>query len=173
MWVHELEDLIKLDARLAVIQSGQDKPFGLDETLRLAMFCMNEKGQNRAAYQLFQQAFQMAPSLREHTNANYRYLAAAAAFACGTGMGTDVASLSLEEKEKMRGQALDSMKAELASLQKRHQAGKRDEVRQMLENWFRDPAWRSIPQLPDAERAVWQQLWSDANNLLNQAREKK
>ena len=73
----------------------------------------------------------------------------------------------------MRGQALEWMQPEFASLHKRYQAGKRDEVRQLLENCFRDPAWRSIPQLPDAERAVWQQLWSDANNLLNQAREKK
>jgi serine/threonine-protein kinase len=173
VWVHELEDLIKLDARLAVIQSGQDKPFSLDETLRLAIFCMSEKGQNRAAHQFFQKAFQMAPGLREQTNVNYRYLAAAAAFACGTGMGIDVATLSLEEKEKLRGEALESMKAEFASLQRRYQAGKKDEVRQLLENWFRDAGWRAIPQLPDAECAAWQQLWSDANNLLNQAREKK
>jgi eukaryotic-like serine/threonine-protein kinase len=172
-WVNELEDLIKLDARLTVIQAGQDKPFGLDETLRLAMFCLTEKGQNCAAYQFFQRAFQMAPGLLDNANVNYRYLAAATAFASGTGMGADAASLSLEEKEKMRAQALEWMQAEFTSLQKRFQAGKRDEVRNLLENWFRDSAWRVIPQLPAAEGTAWQKLWSDANNLLNQAREKK
>ncbi|HLW68087.1 MAG TPA: tetratricopeptide repeat protein, partial [Gemmataceae bacterium] len=173
LWVQELEDLIKLDARLKVIQSGQDKPFGLDETLRLAIFCLNEKGQNRAAYQFFQRAFEVAPGLCDNPNVNYRYLAAAAAFACGTSVGADVASLSMEEKEKLRGQALEWMKTEFTSLQKRYQAGKRDEVRALLENWFHDTSWRAIPQLPAAECTPWQKLWSDANNLLNQAREKK
>jgi tetratricopeptide (TPR) repeat protein len=172
-WVRDLEELVALDARLTEIQSGQSKPANADEMARLGVFCLIEKNLCSAAYDFFRLAFEQQPDLRDKPTLSYRYRAASAAFGLSIGMGRDAMGVTPEQRETARKQALDWMKAELAAQKKRYQDGKRENVRQALDHWFQDPGWQFIGSLPQAERTLWEPLWSEAINLHSQAREKK
>jgi hypothetical protein len=89
--------------------------------------------------------------------------------------------LTDEERARLRGQALDWLKAELTAMGKLAEgpAEQRLRVRQTLTHWRADPDLTGVrdkdalARLPEDERARWQQLWGEVDGLLERVGDKK
>ena len=86
-----------------------------------------------------------------------------------------------KERARLRGQALDWLKADLTAWGKLAEgpAEQRLRVRQTLTRWRADPDLTGVrdkdalAQLPEDERAKWQELWGEVDGLLNRVGDKK
>jgi hypothetical protein len=108
--------------------------------------------------------------------------AARAAALAGCGVGQDAGELDEPERRRWRKQALDWLRADLASWD---QALQRDTplvqeaARNYLELRHRDSALAglqdpaALAKLPEEERAAWQKFWSDAAALLRRAQQQE
>jgi hypothetical protein len=178
-WVREAERLVRLDARLSRVVSGDSQPAGAAERLQLAWLCQRPyKRLDGAAARLFGEAFTAEPERAEDLRAGHRYNAACAAARAGCGQGKDATGLDDEERTRLRRQALDWLRADLAAWGKRLE-GETDPapgaVRQKMAHWQQDPDFagvrgpEALARLPEAERREWQQLWADVEVLRRRA----
>lgn len=103
--------------------------------------------------------------------------AASASALAALGQGKDALGLDAQEKARLRRQALDWLKAELAALTKLLEGRvpqTRALVQARLKQWQRDPAFApfrdatALTPLPEEERRDWQQLWADVAARLTQ-----
>jgi tetratricopeptide (TPR) repeat protein len=176
--LHECQRLLELDARLTAIGAGDDHPRDRAEQLALAELCAWYKKRYTAAVRFYQGAFAAQPKLPAAQQAFHRYTAACAAALAASGKGEDAGKLDDKEKTRLRQQALawlrDNLKYYGEQLQDAN-ARTRQAVQQSLQYWQADPEFDSVrgkealAQLPEAERAVWQQLWNDVAALLPKA----
>jgi serine/threonine protein kinase/tetratricopeptide (TPR) repeat protein len=172
-WVAESERCLALDQRLTAVVSNQAQPSGADERLALAEFCRRYKQQPCAAVRFFSDAFAAAPQLAEDARAHHRFLAACAAAQAAAGKGKDAGQLAEPEKAKLRRQALEWLRAELSATSRQAQSepGHTKRVAQFLKTWFMEPNLASVREddellkLPTEERALWRQLWTEAQDL--------
>lgn len=107
--------------------------------------------------------------LVDELGAERRYNAACAAALAACGQGEDAASLDDAERARLRRQALDWLRADLAArgqvLAKEPDKG-RAAVRETLLHWQQDANLAGVrgdalAKLPEAERQAWQQFWAD------------
>jgi tetratricopeptide (TPR) repeat protein len=175
--IAELEQLAKLDEKLSSVLSGQAKPASAAETLAFARLC-SEKKLHGASAQFWAQAFQADRRLADDAGAHHRYHAACAAALAASGEGKADPPPDLAAQARLRRQALDWLRAELAAWNA--SVGGNDpqalmETARTLTTWeaesdlagVRDPD--ALARLPEAERKDWRALWADVQALMMRA----
>jgi serine/threonine-protein kinase len=113
--LRETERLAELDARLPRILDGRDKPGSLGEQLMLAKICQECKKLYVAAARFYSDAFGANANLAEDLRSQARYNAGCAAALAGCGKGEDAYILNDQERTRLRKQALDWLRADLAA----------------------------------------------------------
>ena len=172
--IAEFEPLAELEKKLPSVLSGQARPASVAETLAVAQLC-SEKKLHAASARFWAEAFQSDRRLADPAAVPYRYYAACEAVLAGSGQGKADPPLDRAAQARLRRQALDWLKAELAAWD----AGVGGNDPQALEEaawavggWkmqpdlagVRDPD--ALARLPEAERKDWQALWADVVPLL-------
>jgi serine/threonine-protein kinase len=167
------------EARLPAVLAGKDKADDA-ECLEFAGFCKSTK-RYAAAARLYADAFAADPQLAVDLRAGHRYNAACCASLAAAGQGTDAPKPDDKGRARLRRQALDWLRADLALWGKELEGNTpqaRAGVTRALRHWrqgadlagVRDPA--ALATLPEANRADWQRLWADVGALLQRAQEK-
>jgi serine/threonine-protein kinase len=178
--VREAEQLLALDGKLPRVLKGEAQPAGVGEQLALARLCvMPVKRQYAAAARFYAAAFAAEPRRADDLRGAHRYNAACAAALAGCGQGEGAAALDDRERARLRQQAVDWLRTDLAARTKlldRDPERARTVVAQALRHWqadadlagLRDQA--ALDKLPEAERAACQKLWADVGALLARLR---
>jgi tetratricopeptide (TPR) repeat protein len=173
-WVRQAEATAALEAKLPAFLNGAFQPKDSKERLGLAGVCQGKK-LHRAATDLYAAAFAADPTL-----AGYRYNAACYAALAAAGRGVDAGQLDDQGRRRLRQQALDWLRADLALYAKQLQGGKpadRATVRSMMLHWQRDTDLAglrdtaALARLPAEDRAACEKLWADVAGLLKRAEE--
>jgi tetratricopeptide (TPR) repeat protein/tRNA A-37 threonylcarbamoyl transferase component Bud32 len=143
------------------------------EYLALADLCMRYKKRYRDAVELYAKAFAAEPKSVAQTRNRYNAACAAALAAAGKGVGAD--NLPDKEKSRLRLQALDWLKADLAARSKLLEQNP-FELQQDLQHWQKDADLAGVrdheelTMFPAAEQDAWRQLWAEIEALREQAR---
>jgi tetratricopeptide (TPR) repeat protein len=172
--LQDCQRLLDLDTRLSALLAGDDQPNDTAEQLTLADLCLRYKKRYAAAARFYANAFAAGAA----QSSQRAYNAACAAALATAGKGEDAAKLDAKDKTRLRQQALAWLKNALKIYGKLlEDPERRDEVRQRLQHWQKDPDVDSVrgkealATLPEAERAAWQQLWSEVEKLLKKTQE--
>jgi tetratricopeptide (TPR) repeat protein/serine/threonine protein kinase len=175
------ERLVKLEAKLPAVLSGQAQPAGPTEQLELAQLC-RLKRRYATGVQFFADAFAARPELTADIKVGRRYNAACVAALAGCGRGEDEAELDAKEKTRLRGQALKWLRFDLALWGEQVTSGKPSDLQaaqQTLRHWQHDPDLAAVrdpgalAKLPEAERKEWTKFWSEVAALRAQSVRKK
>jgi tetratricopeptide (TPR) repeat protein len=158
------ERLLALDARAAAILQGQEKPGDAAQQLEAARLC-KDYARPYAAALFYAGAFGAQPALAKDLMSGNRYYAACAASRAAAAPDSDEARLGVMERARLRRQALDWLRADLALRTELQKGG--ESQGWVLRIWLqeanlagvRDPA--SLEMLPEEERHEWQRLWAD------------
>jgi tetratricopeptide (TPR) repeat protein/tRNA A-37 threonylcarbamoyl transferase component Bud32 len=176
-WVEDCQRLLDLDARLPALLKGEDHPKDTAEQLALADLCRLKKRYAVAAH-FYADACAAGAAL----TTTRAYDAACAAVLAANGQGDDAGKLGPNECSRLRQQGLDWLRE---TLKKQTQplenadAGPRAALRKDLQHWQQDVDLASVRDakalagLPEAQRAPWQQLWSDVESLLQKCQDRK
>jgi Flp pilus assembly protein TadD len=179
-WLKHAEQMLELDGRLPAILKGEARPSGAGERIALAHLCRYKMLYATSA-RFFTEAFNDDAKLTDCREAR-RYRAACAAALAGCGEGKDAARPDETERARLRGQALDWLRADLAAWIKHLEGSSPPErvaMRMALATWQHDLALAgvrdasSLARLPAAERDQWNKLWTDVAATLAKARETK
>jgi tetratricopeptide (TPR) repeat protein len=163
--------------KLPAFQNGSYMPGSNAERLALAEWCQIKKLPH-AATRLYAAAFAADPKLADDLGAAHRYNAACYAALAAAGQGEDAAKLDDKERARLRKQALDWLRADLALRTKQLESGQpadRAAVQQALRHWQQDSDLAGIrdaaalAKLPAEERAASERLWANLAALLNKA----
>jgi tetratricopeptide (TPR) repeat protein len=178
-WIRDAERLAALDCKLEKVLKGEAQPASAAERALLGWLCARPARRlHVAAVGFYAAAFASDPKLADDLKRPPRYDAACAAALAGCGLGKDDPPPNAAAKEKLRQQALDWLKAQLAAYVK-PLAGTDPKapalVRQQLQHWqqdsdlhgVRDPD--ALAKLPEAERQAWQKLWDEVAQTLARA----
>src|SRR5262249_4257103 len=117
-WAREDEKSIALEGKLPQLLKGEGQPADAAGQLTLAK-CLRYKKLLAAATRFHAQAFAGKPELES----GERYEAACAAALAGSGQGQDAAFLDDRERARLRQQALDWLRADLALRSKQAASG--------------------------------------------------
>jgi serine/threonine-protein kinase len=129
------------------------------------------------AARVYAEALAATPKLTDDLRAGHRFNAARAAALAGCGR-PDAAGLSEPERERLRRQARDWLRLDLAAWTRKVETGKaaeRIQARRTLAPWQADPDLaglrdaETLERLPPAERQHWQALWQEVAALLRRA----
>jgi serine/threonine-protein kinase len=173
-WVAEAERMAALAPRLPALLKGDDRPKDIAEHLALAQMCSDTK-RHAAAVRFWADALAADPKLGDDRQAGHRYSAACAAALAGSSQGTDDPKPDDAARARLRGQALDWLKAELAAWARVLDAGDaqaRSVVARDLRHWQADSDLAGVrdhdalAKLPADERRAWEALWKDVDALL-------
>jgi serine/threonine-protein kinase len=164
---------------LPALVAGRQQPQDNDERLALLGVCQFE-GRHAAAARLCADAFAADRKLAEDFAAGHRYIAVRHAALAASGRGAD-APKDDKDRSRLRGQALDWLKADLTAWGKLAEGPteQRLRVRQTLTHWRADTDLTgvrdkdSLAKLPRDERAKWQELWGEVDALLERVGDKK
>jgi serine/threonine-protein kinase len=176
-WVREAERMAALAPRVPELLKGDDRPRDNTERLTLAQMCYDTKRPG-AAVRFWAEALAAEPKLGDDRQAGHRYHAACAAALAGSGQGTEEPKLDDTARSRLRGHALDWLKAERAAWARVLDSGDakaRSDVVQNLWQWqaeldlagVRDR--QAIEKLPTGERHGWEAFWKDVDTLLKGA----
>ena len=163
-----------LDEHLAAVLEAKETPRNDTERLQLA-YRANEKGLHASSARLFAQAFANDPSLVEDRQTQHAYNAACVAALAGCGQGNDSPPPDEAARAKLRRQALDWLKAELAAWAKTLDSSPPEmkaRISATLKHWKADTDLSGIREekglssLSQEERAQLVQLWKDVDHLL-------
>jgi Flp pilus assembly protein TadD len=172
-WVQNCERLVELNDKLPEILSGQRKPANIAERVTLASVCQLKKRYGAAA-RFYDEAFAEKPQLADDLSTGHRYDAACAAAQAGCGQGEDGKQTDVTERARLRKQALDWLRADLAAWNRvltknPDKAG--PTVARKMTDWLNDPDFARVrgpevlAKLPEGERADWQKLWVDVEEM--------
>jgi serine/threonine-protein kinase len=165
------------DARLRSIINGEQHPKDVAERLQLAQRAY-DLTRHAAAARFWNEALEADPKLADNRQAQHRYNAACAAALAGCGQGKDQPPPTIEQKMKLRRQALDGLTSELnawAKLLATASKERRGGIVQTLEHWQHDTDLERIrddgelAKLPETERMAFRKLWADVDTLLMKA----
>jgi tetratricopeptide (TPR) repeat protein len=178
-WVLQAERLGALEAQLPALLKGHLEPRDNAQRLGLVGACRIKKLYHTAT-RLYAAAFAEDPRLADDLNASHRCNAACSAALAATGQGEDAAKLTDKERTRLRQQALDWLRADLALGARLLADGKvdRSRVAGILKHWQQDrdlAGLRDAPalaKLPAEEQKAWTQLWADVATLVKKAEEK-
>jgi tetratricopeptide (TPR) repeat protein len=173
-WVRDAERLVVLDRKLPAILKGQARPADAAEQLGLAVVCLCTK-RYAAAARFYADAFAAEPKLADDLPAWHRYNAARCAALAAAGQGADDPKPDGKGRARLRGQALNWLRADLALRRKQAGSAKAEDraaARQALRHWQQDPDLagvrdkQALAGLPADERAEWDKLWAEVADLL-------
>jgi serine/threonine-protein kinase len=177
-WVSEAERLQRLDLLLPALLRGEAEPADADEQARVASFCQQYKRRHALAARLWGEAFAVRPALKDDLAVGSRYHAACAAALAGCGQGEDAGGLTDADRARLRRQALEWLREDLAARRKQlagADAAGRSEGRTKLQHWKVDPDLAGVrdaaerTKLPEPEQAEWKKLWDDVDAALREA----
>ena len=172
----QAERLTAARDKLAAFQNGSYAPATSAERLGLAEWCQIKKLYHTAAG-LYAAAFAAESKLAD----DHRYNAACFAALAAAGQGEDAAKLDDNERTRLRKQALDWLKADLAARGSRVDSGPpeaRAAIVGILRHWQKDTDLAGLREaailakLPADEQKAFTQLWADVTTLLKKAEEK-
>ncbi len=176
-WVREAERIAASMPKLSAFLKGEFQPSDNQERLALAGVCQIKK-LNQTAARLYAAAFAADPKLAGDLKIPHRYNAACHAALAAAGQGEDAAQLDAAERTRLRRQALDWLRADLA-LETRQieflDRANRAAAQQTLLHWQQDTDLAAIrdaaalAKLPEAERSEWQRLWAEVEAVLKRA----
>jgi eukaryotic-like serine/threonine-protein kinase len=177
--LQRLERQLVLQDRLPAVRQGIYLPADNRERLDLADLCQHRR-LHRTAARLFAEAFAEEPELANALEASYRFTGACCSARAAAGQGEEAAEIDQLERTRLRGQALDWLRAELQLLGEHLQSGEDQaaaRVQRKLEPWQRGPDLASIrdpqtlAQLPEDERSAFEDLWAEVARLFESAKE--
>jgi serine/threonine-protein kinase len=181
--LRQCDQFLALDLKLAAILEDKEKPGNDAERLALAQLCQKpSKKLYAASCRFYAEAFDHDAILSDYMQKLHRYNAACAAAQAGCGQGKDAEMLDDNDRPRLRKQALDWLRADLALLTKQAESRKSDEramVMQVLKHWHEDPDLAGIrdkdemAKLPDVEQEACRKLWADVEAVLKVAQEKE
>jgi serine/threonine-protein kinase len=175
-WVRLAERLAEWDALLPKVLSGEAQPKDAPEALGLARLCQEHKKRPAAAARFYGAAFALDPRLADDHGGSHRYNAACAAALAGCGRGADATTVADPERARLRKQALDWLRAELAyhaKLADGAAAEVRAFVQKRLRHWLTDAdlagvRGEALTRLPEAEGQLWGDFWAEVGQTLGQ-----
>jgi serine/threonine protein kinase/tetratricopeptide (TPR) repeat protein len=178
-WVRKARLLVDLEAKFPALLKGEAKPKDASERLALADLCY-KKALHAASVRFWDEAFAEQPALASDLAKGNRYNAACAASLAGSGSGKDDPAPDEAARGKLRGNALDWLRADLAAWGKVLDGGiepaRKQKVAKTLVHWKKDADLAGIrdegalAKLPDQEREGFRTLWADVDRLLAKAR---
>jgi hypothetical protein len=169
--------MVAVRDKLTAFLDGRYTPGSNEERLGLAEWCRSKK-LNRSAAGLYAAAFAAGTKLADDLGAWHRYDAACFAALAAAGQGEDVAKLDENERTRLRQQALDWLKADLAAWGNVLDFGPpqaRPTVARTLNHWQNDTDLASLrdaamlAKLTVDEQKTFTQLWADVAALLKKA----
>jgi tetratricopeptide (TPR) repeat protein len=172
---------VTLDARLPAIIKGDQQPTDEADRLALANRAYN-KALHVTAARLLGEVLAVNPKLGDDRRALVRYNAACCAALAGCGQGNDDPPPDEAARTRLRNQALDWLRDELAAWSKVLESGApqaRTVVIRNLVHWQSDPDLAglrddaALAELPEEERTAFQQLWTDVDVLLARVKDSK
>jgi tetratricopeptide (TPR) repeat protein/serine/threonine protein kinase len=176
-WVQFCERLLRLKSKLPLLLSGKERPMDTADRIALAWFCSEHNTFNAAAARFYAEAFAEQPALATNPQSPRRCNAACAAALAGCRKGKDAADLGEEECARLRRQALNWLRAELAACRQlqNKQPDAAAFVQRRMQNLLkdedvagvRDP--EALAHLPDGERQEWNKLWKEVEALRQRA----
>jgi tetratricopeptide (TPR) repeat protein len=175
--VREAERLVALEGKLPRFLKGEYQAEDNRERFGLAEVCYGKK-LNHAAARLYADAFAADPTAPDDLKAGHRYIGACVASLAAAGQGEDAAQLDDKERGRLRKQALDWLRADLAHMTKQLDSNQPDDrawVQRAMNHWQRDSDLAGLREeaplakLPEAERNAWQALWGEVRALLTRA----
>jgi tetratricopeptide (TPR) repeat protein/serine/threonine protein kinase len=179
--LRQCDRLLPLEKRLPDLLARKVAPADNRERLVLIEACQLQRRHITAA-RLSAEAFALEPGLSEDLQAGHRYRAAGYAALAAAGMGTDAAQLDEPQRQLLRQQACDWLRADLNLWSKRLEGGQAEDcraVRKKLLQWQGDPSFsavrdeKALTKLSALERQTWHDLWADVSQVLKQADDAK
>jgi len=176
-WLAQAERELAFSRRLPALLRGDDQPKDNAERLAFARIASNQR-QFAAAARLFAEALESDSKLGDDRRTGYRYEAACAASLAAAGLGKDEPPAGDAAKAKLRRQALDWLKAELAVWTKLLGSGPpeaRPFIVQTLNHWRKNPDLAglrdatALAKLSTDEQKAFTQFWADVAALLQKA----
>jgi hypothetical protein len=172
--VQRCEALLALDKKLLAVLLRTQKPGSAAEALDLAALCQRPyKRLYHASARLYGDAFAAEPTWADDLAQRHRYYAACAAALAAAGQGQDAGHLDDRERSRLRTQAHDWLRADLAAYTRLvENKDARSAVQQRLTDWLGDASLvsvrdeKALAALPEAERATWRQLRAEVAALL-------
>jgi serine/threonine-protein kinase len=176
--VQQCQRYVSLDARLAAVLRGAEKPADAAEQIEFARLCALKK-LHAAAARFYEAAFAAEPKLAQDVSAGTRYNAACAAALAGCGQGKDADQLDDSARARCRRQARERLRQDLTWLSQSfavETAEARAQVVKILRYWktddnlagLRDPS--PLGALPADERQECRTLWEEVAAVLDRAR---
>ena len=154
-----------LAKRFPALLRGEDRPADNAERVAFAWFAYDQE-KFVIAVRLWTEALAIDPKLTENREMPLRYKAACAAVLAAVGQGKDEPQPDDAAKAALRRQALDWLKAELATCRRQPQPGLG------LWHWVSEPALAGVrdksalAKLPADDQKAFTQLWADREALL-------
>jgi serine/threonine-protein kinase len=174
--LRQCERLRALTPRLPAVLRGDDRPSDAQEMLGFAELCRQPFQKRLAgAARFYGEAFAADPKVADDLRAGHRYNAACYAALAGCGQGNDADQPDAKEKARLRGQALDWLKADLALWASQAESNKPEDrtlVQQTLGHWKQDTDLTGVrgdalANLAEDEREPWRKLWEEVDALLS------
>jgi superkiller protein 3 len=168
------ECMARLEKRLPDLLAGKDRLGDNRERLDLGELCRRQH-RFAASARFFTEVFAAEAKLADDLTAAYRYNAACSAALAAAGQGEDAGKLDDKERTRLRQQALDWLRADLAGYTKRLEGSTRvirRMVQQRMRHWQKDTDLTCIrdktplAKLPAQEQKAFAQLWADVAALL-------
>jgi serine/threonine-protein kinase len=176
------DHMLALDQKLDAVLDGTEQLTDDKERLELGRHCLKPfKKLYSASARFYADAFEHDPKLADDLTAEHRYNAACAAALAGCGQGNDADKVDDKERARLRKQALDWLRADLAYWTKRAASDKladREQVQQKLKYWGEDTDLAGIrdkdavAKLPADEQEACKKLWAEVDAVLKKTQEK-
>jgi serine/threonine-protein kinase len=175
------ERSLQLDARLAAVLQGRDRPASAGEQLEFANLC-RLKQLYAAAARSYSEAFAAEPKLAQAVPVSTRYFAACAAAQAGCARGRDAGTLDYKERARWRRQARQWLRQDLSWWGKALQSGNEQtkaDVRWRMLYWhtdrdlagLREPS--ALKTMSPDERKECLALWHEVAAVLRRVQTSK
>ncbi len=175
--LREAERTVELDARLAPILAGTDRPANAAEAAEFARLCAVRQFY-AASTRLWEAAFAANPSSRAAGRRDAEHFdAASSATRAGYGLGADAKATGAAARDQFRQKALEWLNGDLAvyaTMLGSSNPQDRARARRQLGRWQVSPALAGIrdqeflSDLPESERQSLQTFWSRVETLRTQ-----
>jgi serine/threonine-protein kinase len=175
--LQQCEQALAREAKLAAVLQGKEGPADDAERLALARLCQEPfKKFYTTSARFYAEAFANDAKLAGDLQQQHRYNAACAAALAGCGQGNDAVALEDKERSRLRQQALDWLRADLAAYDRAVGQGRSQViVSQRLTHWQKDDDLvgvrdkDALARLPAQEQEAFGKLWADVDALLKKA----
>jgi superkiller protein 3 len=175
--LQQCQRMLALEKKLPAVLQGES-PADPGEAVTLGWMCQHQKCYAASA-RLYADAFAASARLAADLNQQHRYNAARSAL-LASGQGADARRLPDKVVPMFRRWALIWLRDDLKAYQvaAQNNPALKPAIGQRLTHWRGDPDLASVRDdqalhgLPESERAAWQALWRDADQLARRLEKK-